>query len=52
MWDVARKCYLNMLDKLEKLLLEAVVRRCSVKKLFLKIPQNSEENFCAEVSFY
>ena len=30
---------------------EAVVWRCSVKKLFLKISQNSQENTCARVSF-
>ena len=30
---------------------EAVVQRCSVKKMFLEISQNSEENTCARVSF-
>ena len=30
---------------------EAVVQRCSVKKLFLEISQNSQENTCAGVSF-
>ena len=30
---------------------EAVVRRCSVKKVFLEISQNSKENTCARVSF-
>ena len=30
---------------------EVVARRCSVKKLFLKISQNSQENTCARVSF-
>ena len=30
---------------------EAVVRRCSVKNLFLKISQNSQKNTCARVSF-
>ena len=30
---------------------EAVVQRCSVKKVFLKISQNSQENTCARVSF-
>ena len=30
---------------------EAVVQRCSVKKVFLEIPQNSQENTCARVSF-
>ena len=28
---------------------EAVVQRCSVKKLFLKIPQNSQESTCVGV---
>ena len=32
-------------------ILEAVVRKCSVKKLFLQILQNSLENTCARVSF-
>ena len=31
--------------------IEAVVWRCSVKKVFLKISQNSQENTCARVSF-
>ena len=30
---------------------EAVTWRCSVKKLFLKISPNSQENTCARVSF-
>ena len=30
---------------------EAVVQRCSVKKVFLKISQNSQENICARISF-
>ena len=29
---------------------EAVARRCSVKKMFLKISQNSEENTCVRGS--
>ena len=32
--------------------IEAVVRRCSVKKVFLNISQNSQENTCAWVSFF
>ena len=28
---------------------EPVVRRCSVKRMFLKISQNSQENICAGV---
>ena len=31
--------------------IEAVVHRCSVKKMFLEISQNSHENTCARVSF-
>ena len=30
---------------------EVVVRRCSVKQVFLEISQNSQENTCARVSF-
>ena len=30
---------------------EAVARRCSVKKMFLEISQNSQGNTCARVSF-
>ena len=30
---------------------EAVVHRCSVKKVFLEISQNPQENTCARVSF-
>ena len=32
-------------------LLEAVVQRCSAKKVFLEILQNSQENACARVTF-
>ena len=31
--------------------IKAVARRCSVKKVFLKILQNSQENTCARASF-
>ena len=30
---------------------EVVARNSSMKKMFLKIPQNSQENICAGVSF-
>ena len=30
---------------------EAVVQRCSVKKVFLKFLQNSQENTCARICF-
>ena len=39
-----RRCYINSLE------LEAVAS-CSVKKLFLEISQNSQENTCLAVSF-
>ena len=32
-------------------LLEAAVQRCFVKKVFLEISQNSQENTCARISF-
>ena len=31
--------------------IEAVVQKCSVKKVFLKILQNSQENTCVRVPF-
>ena len=31
--------------------IEEVTRRCSIKKVFLEISQNSQENNCAKVSF-
>ena len=31
--------------------IEAVTQRCFVKKVFLEISQNSQENICARVSF-
>ena len=33
------------------LLIKAVAQRCSLKKVFLEISQNSQENTCARVSF-
>ena len=39
--------YFQCFVKFEK----AVARRCSVKKLFLGISQNSQENTCARVPF-
>ena len=35
----------------EKLKAEAVIWRCSVKKVYLEILLNSQENTCAKVSF-
>ena len=31
---------------------EAVVRRCSMEKLFLKISKTSQENICARFPFF
>ena len=41
--------YLDFLSMLVSL--EVVVQRCSVKKMFLKILQNSQENTCARAFF-
>ena len=41
----------TLIYKSTELSTEAVVRRCSVKKMFLKISQNSQENTCVRVSF-
>ena len=47
------KCYWNMCKKLlEKTSYpESVVRRCSLKTMFLKISQIFQENTCAAISF-
>ena len=43
---------LNSSDpKLKQDIPEAVVQRCSVKKVFLEISQKSQENNCARISF-
>ena len=39
------------MDPLDILGLEAVVHRCSVKKVFLEILQNSQENTCIKNNF-
>ena len=50
-------CFLKLDELVENLLVksvackEAVVQRWSVKKMFLKTSQNSQENSCATVSF-
>ena len=51
-----RMFILNVQIKLEKnvksmIFVEAVVRKCSSKVMFLKILQVSQENTCAGVSF-
>ena len=42
---------LTLTDRMCSTITEAVVWRCSVKKVFLEISQNSQENTCARVSF-
>ena len=46
-WNIANVINVRMSIKRS----EAVVRRCYVKKLFLEISENSQENTCARVSF-
>ena len=41
----------NSRNLMEQQQLEAVARSCSVKKVLLKISQNSQENTCARDSF-
>ena len=43
--------YLVQMSVKIQVIREAVVQRCSVKKVFLEISQNSQENTCARVSF-
>ena len=44
-----RKIFMNAPQKVIYLQTEVVVQRCSVKKLFLDILQNSQENTCTRV---
>ena len=46
------KCakFFSALNLMEKIKLEAVVQRCSVKRVFLEMSQNSQENTCASPS--
>ena len=44
-WDIFRNNYF------EEYRPEAVAQRCSAKKLFLEISQNSQKNICARASF-
>ena len=41
----------SILCNVSRVFAEAVARRCSVKKVFVKILQNPQENTCARVSF-
>ena len=42
------KC--GAVNKIKSVKTEAVATRCSVKKVFLKISQNSQKNTCVRVS--
>ena len=44
-------CFLEFSESIGMEHSEAVVRRCSVNKVFLKISENSQENTCTRVSF-
>ena len=54
---IGKKYVFFMDDSVQKtiedfiLSLRMVTRKCSIKKVFLKIWQNSQENICAGVSF-
>ena len=41
----------NQFSNIQNQQTEAVAGRCSVKKVFLEISQNSQENTCAKFSF-
>ena len=43
---------IDHIETLNRSFTEAVARGCSVKKVFLDILQNSQENTCARVSFF
>ena len=45
------KCNMSPTANCPREYVEAVVQSCSVKKVFLEISQNSQENTCARVSF-
>ena len=47
----SRHCQDTLLCHFNPLTQEAVARTCSVKKVFLEILQNSQENTCARISF-
>ena len=51
-WPLSRLITVSNQDCFHYLLMtEAVVQRCSIKKVFLKMSQNSSENTCFRVSF-
>ena len=51
LFDVPSR-FCSVLESCGDIFSEPVTRRCSVKKVFLEISQNSQENTCARVSFF
>ena len=49
--ETTEQCVKHKIKQNESLSSEAVTGRCSVKKMFLKISQNSQEETCVGVSF-
>ena len=52
--DILSRTYIfltNNFDKKRQQLSEAAIHSSSVKKVFLKVLQNSQESTCAKVSF-
>ena len=49
---ISSKGFDRFCPSLVSLSVEAVTRKCSVKKVLLEISQNSLENTCARVSFF
>ena len=49
--DVEHQKKKKIKTRSEEAIAESVVQRSSVKQVFLKISQNSQENTCARVSF-
>ena len=50
-WYCRRANYRNYSNKFCMASPEAVVQRCSVKNIFIKLTQNKQENTCVGVSF-
>ena len=45
-------CYISINSSWKSFsIIEAVAQRCSIKKVFLEVSQNSQKNTCARVSF-
>ena len=49
--DIFKNLLIVLVSPSHHFITEVVVQRCSVKKVFLEISQNSQENTCARASF-